>query len=165
MSITVQIVGADMADVYRAFDLLELRLSDLALAGYLRATMEPFLQERAEDRFRMEGDDASGRWLPLSPVTRNIRQTSGFPPDSPINRRTGELEDYITQSPGAVGAAPGGIQLTYPGSTPSGPLYTKVETAQRGKPSPRTQPRPVLAVGAYDMAFFQLSLVRYIQTG
>lgn len=165
MSITVQIVGADASDIYRAFDLLEARLNDTALAGYLKSTMEPFIQQRAKSRFANEGDDASGPWLPLASATENIRASLGYGPDHPINKRTGLLEQYITSTAGNVQPTAGGIEMVYPGTAATGELYQKVSTAQSGKPAPKTDPRAVLAVNQTDMAFFQTSLATFIQNG
>lgn len=163
--IDIQFTGTDMSDVYRMFDLMEFRLNDSALAGFLKTTMEPYLRQRAQQRFASEGDEASGKWSPLSPATENIRSSSGFAPAHPINHRTGELERYITGASGNIQSAPGGIELVWPGTAPTGELYDKVSTAQSGRPDPVTVPRPVLAISATDVNQYMTVLAYYIQNG
>lgn len=163
--IGVDMFAVDMSDVDRMFRLMESRLDDSALAVFLKNEMEPYLQQRAAQRFASEGDDATGTWLPLSPATESMRISQGFAGPHPINKRTGELERYITQSAGNINSAPGGIELVYPGTDPTGALFDKTSTAQKGKPNPKTNPRPVLAVGATDMNHFMTELAFYIQNG
>lgn len=104
-----------------------------------------------------EGDEVVGRWAPLMPSTQEIRQHSNLPigAEHPINRRTGDLYQYITQSPDAVTNLGGqGAMLTYPGSQPISPAMSqKLSTAQKGRPNPRTVARPVLGVGMADLVY------------
>ncbi len=165
MSIQVEIIGADMRDVFRMFDRLELRLWEGSLVAYMKGVMEPWLKDRATARFDAEGDEVTGKWHPLAPTTQHIRATSGYGAASPINRRTGELERYITQSSSTVATVAGGVQMTYPGTEPGGVLARKVRTAQRGHSTPQTPPRPVLGVGLADMNFYMSTLAYYIENG
>lgn len=133
---------------------LDSALSPEGMAAFLGLEVAPYLAERAKRRFADEGDDASGKWAPLLPATQAIRAASPeWPvgPDHPINRRTGELEDWVTG--GSFAAMPHalGATLRYPGTPPSGELARKVETAQRGRN--RTVPRPVLSVSEADLVF------------
>lgn len=139
--------------------------SPQALAAFMETTVGPYLQERAKRRFRNEGDDVSGPWVPLSSTTNAFREAAGYPPDHPINHRTGRLENYITNT--KVGARPtssGGAMLTFPANPPRGETAAKVKTAQFGKFTPRTPPRPVLGINEVDQAFFATSLHEYILT-
>lgn len=134
-----------------------------ALAMFMAASVGPYLRERARRRFAQEGDDASGPWAPLSETTRQFRESMGYAPDHPINRRTDALYNYITGT--QAGAAPtsdGGALLTFPGNPPSGETERKFKTAQYGRANPRTVPRPVLAVNEADAAFVTTALQDYI---
>lgn len=122
--------------------------------AFLHLTMGPYLRKRAKERFRNEGDDVTGPWAPLSAATQQIRASGNWPvaPDHPINRRSGELENWVVDGgwdayPMALGAS-----MRYPGKQPSGNLKKKVVGAQQGE---GTAPaRPVLGVNEADLAAF-----------
>lgn len=145
------------ADVMNMLTAVDSFLSPMALMGFLTTTVSPYIRKRAKDRFRSEGDEVSGKWAALRPATQDFRLHSQLPisPDHPINRRTDDLYDYVTNSPDAVMAIPGvGAQLTYPGRPASNPWTAeKVRTAQGGKANPRTVARPVIGVGINDLTF------------
>lgn len=160
------VIEGDFAGVRMMVDDLVEKLSPAGMAMYLTQIMDPFLRERARERFANEGDNAVGPWLALKDATQRIRESQGFGPSGPINRRTGALERYILGTPGSFASEGIASTLTFPGRPPSGAyLETKVLTAQEGKARPRTPRRPVLGVGATDMAFFQTSLSIYIAGG
>lgn len=151
---------------------LDTALSAEALAEFLTVKVAPFLGARAKERFRTEGDDASGKWAPLMPATQAIRasgaQTYGWAigPDHPINRRTGELEDYITSGNGKTIPWSSGASLVYPDpANAQGELVDKVATAQKGRVSPRTVARKVLAVNETDLDFVLRRLQEHIVVG
>lgn len=155
----------DVDDVQDVLDSLDTAHSPVALAAFFQGVIGPYLQERAKARFRNEGDDVSGPWAPLSSTTEAFRESGGFPPDHPINHRTGRLEYYITGT--KVGAAPtstGGALLTFPANPPRGATAEKVKTAQYGKLRPNTPPRPVLGINEKDIAFTTMALHHYIET-
>lgn len=137
---------------------LELLVGSDGLALFLGTVVGPYLQERAQARFQNEGDDVTGPWLPLSPATVSIREATGHPGEHPINRRTGELEEWVTQGDTFAYPVGAGATLKYPGRDASGTLKSKVETAQRGKKSPLTPPRPVLGVNETDLLFITAAL-------
>lgn len=144
--------------VLAAVGRLEALVSSDGLALFLGTTVGPYLQQRAKQRFQNEGDDVVGAWLPLNPTTVTIREATGFTGEHPINRRTGELEEWVTQGdffPYPIGA---GATMVYPGKDASGTLKAKVETAQKGKASPATPPRPVLGVNETDLLFITAAL-------
>lgn len=165
--VDVQVFG-DASEVEEMLEALDTRLDEASIAAFLGAHIDPYLRRRAKDRFRGEGDDVVGAWLPLASATEAIRESQGFPGAHPINRRTGELEEYITSgqmNPGIP--VPGvGATLEFPGTPPTGELKTKVETAQRGKPasggSRATPPRPVLGINARDLTYTVSSLTFYL---
>lgn len=148
--------SVDDSDVVQAMERLINLLSPEGASAFLAAEMGPYLSKRAKQRFANEGDDAVGQWLPLAPATQAIREASNYPVagDHPINRRSGELEDWVVG--GGWNAYPTGLgaSMQYPSRAPSGELRKKVETAQKGKAYPRTPARPVLAVSETDMIFF-----------
>lgn len=160
----VALVG-DSVGVSRMIAYLQIKLSNQGMMGWLAGAVNPFIRQRAQQRFDSEGDDASGRWTPLEESTHRWREFMGVPPDHPINVRTGEMESYITQSMAAIMPEAGGVILRYPGKPPSSRLGEKVKTAQMGKPKPSTPARPVLALGMKDMNFTLGSLALYIQAG
>lgn len=118
-------------------------------------------------RFDQEGDDVSGPWMELAPSTQDIRARGewGVGPGSPINRRTGDLERYITESTAAVAPVAQAVTMVYPGKPAAGPLAIKVQTAQSGKPKPKTVPRPVLGVNEKDLLFVMTALSLYVEDG
>lgn len=160
----VQIIGDDEG-VQKMLSHLDTCLNPVAIAGFLGATVDPYLRSRIRDRFQDEGDDVVGKWLPLASATVEIRSSQGYGGAHPINRRTGRLEEYIAGSPNQITIHSLGATLTLPGNRPSGELKKKVETAQKGRENPRTPPRPVLGMNEKDLAFTLTALAIYIQTG
>lgn len=151
-------VVADTSSVEALLLAANAALSPVGLGGWLGGPMTQQMQQRAAERFRVEGTD-EGPWAPLRDATINWRESLGFPP-GPINRRTGELERYITQSDSSVVPHGEGVSAIFPGSSPSGELAEKLATAQ-GAESPRVPARPVLGLGAPDVEFALASLTAY----
>jgi hypothetical protein len=145
----------DTHEVMHDLTKVEYALSGAGMSAFLGSNIGPWLQHRAQDRFLDEGDSASGKWAPLTPATQEVRENMGYPRSHPINKRTGELEDYVTGSSWLVLPTPTGAMLTYPGGgqTKKGRIRDKVRTAQKGSPSGKTPPRPVLAVDETDLMF------------
>lgn len=142
---------------------LEMALSPPGLGQFLATRAEPYLRKRASERFRAEGDDVVGEWLPLTRYTQDVRASQGYGAAHPINRRTGRLEDYITHSPASITMHSSGASLKYPGTKPTGELKDKVRTAQMGKPYPKTPPRPVLGMNHRDLEAVLLGLAMHIK--
>lgn len=153
---------AETRNVERMLHRLDIALSPQGLAGFLQSEVDPYLRGRAESRFEQEGDDVTGKWAPLLPATQNIRAEMGYGPDHPINIRTSELHDYITQGDAATTIFPWGAGITLPGTPPEGELLEKMMRAQSG--DERTVPRPVLGMNQTDLAAVLLLLARYIKT-
>jgi hypothetical protein len=160
--INIQIVG-NAAGVQAMLTRLENKLLPPNIGAFLKGSVEPFLEMRAQQRFAGEGDDVSGPWAPLQPATQVIRASQGYGADHPINRRTGQLENYIANSGGAVSFNPAGATLTYPGAPASGELADKVQTAQVGRTNPSTVPRPVLDMNNNDLLAVLTATALYIQ--
>jgi len=165
--IDIIIVG-DTRGVEEMLAWLDTSLSGPGLVAFLNGKVGPWLHERAEARFRNEGDDVTGPWAPLKPATQRIRASKGFPPAHPINIRTGEMERYILG--GTFQAAipgQGGAVLSFPGSGQGGSkeLREKMRTAQQGKTQPNTVARPVLGMNEKDLEFVLFELASHIQRG
>jgi hypothetical protein len=144
---------------------LDTALSPISLAVWLTDEPVMWFKGRAERRFGLEGDDASGKWAPLKAATQSFRQAAGYGPAHPINVRTHQLESYITGTQGLPHGTPTGFGaiLNYPGGSMSKNLKDKVETAQIGRnDNPRTVPRPVLAVNEVDLGQLLTSLSVFI---
>ena len=142
---------------------LDTALNPIAIAGFLGAEVDPYIRTRARQRFRDEGDDVSGKWAPLHEATWQWRSNiPGISPEHPINRRTGELEEYVTQSRSDVNYHGVGAVLKMPGDRPTGELKDKVTTAQAGRADPNTQPRPVIGMNERDLTAVMTLLFLYI---
>lgn len=140
---------------------LETKVSPPGLTTWMEADVDPWLRQRAQDRFTNEGDDVVGAWLPLSPYTQMIRQQMGYGADHPINVRTGELENYIT-SAGSIFETGVGVTLETPGGTVPPEMAVKIITAQQGSSFPPTPPRPVLGVNERDLEAIMVTLANWI---
>lgn len=157
----------DDAELRHRIEHMTEAMAPVGLIRYFGEVMLPFLKRRATERFAQEGDSASGKWQALRPATQEIRAGNpqwGVGPAHPINKRTGELENYITNNIADAQPLAGlGAEMKYPGRPASGELFDKVKTAQRGNlGTPRTIMRPVAVVGAEDLLFFHDSLAAYI---
>lgn len=161
----------EFASTYEMLDKLDSTISPAGLSTFLQGRVVPMLRERASSRFSGNGDSASGKWLPLSAATENIRRWGiergiwpGINPSTPINKRSGELEEYITNGNGSLNMNAAETVLKYPQeSEPAGKLGSKVRTAQAGRG--RTPARPVLAVDATDLGLVVRGLADYIMRG
>lgn len=160
--IDVEIIG-DQRGVDHMLERLNVALSPVGLEAFLLSFVEPWLQGRAQERFQNEGDDVVGQWAPLKPATVMMRQEWGYGGAHPINRRTGDLEQYIVDSPARITQVGSGVVLTTPGNKATGELADKVTTAQVGRDYPNTVPRPVLGMNETDLAGVLGGLAQFIQ--
>lgn len=166
MSISVEIVGDDRG-VLEMLNVLDTALNPVAIAQFLGATVDPYVRQRAAKRFAKEGDDVTGKWQPLSEATVAIREQMGYGA-GPINFRTGELKDYITQVHGNTNIFPWGASLTLPGDAGGdAELSVKFKHAQQGGVSDAGKPfpaRPVLGLNEADLVYVLTALAGYINT-
>lgn len=135
---------------------MDTALQPTAIAGFLGATVDPFLRGRAKDRFNSEGDDVSGNWPALSSSTQDIRASMGYGPAHPINVRTGLLEEYIVTSPHDINIGIGIASLGLPGTPATGALLSKLKVAQAG--TTRGPARPVLGMNENDLLYVLTAL-------
>lgn len=126
------------------------RLSSDNVAQFMKTDVQSWLQHRADLRFALQGDDASGAWLPLQPATQSIRSAMGYGSTGPINVRTGEMKDFILSSSPDVTQTGDGAELIFPERSITPAVAEKMTTAQIGRSSPATQPRPVVVLNQTD---------------
>ncbi len=148
-----------------ALDRLAFLLGPTQLASFLHGPVGQYLQERAKRRFAAEGDDAVGKWEPLQDSTVQMRLSMNYGGEHPINKRTGELENWVVNSGWHAYPQSTGASMAYPGGQPSGILLKKVQTAQGGATNPRTDPRPVLGLSETDLIAFTGMFADYIEEG
>lgn len=161
-------ITVDDSDVERMMDRIEAATSPVGLTAFLSNNVDPWLRRRASSRFRSEGDKATGKWAPLSPATVAIRESMGYGGTGPINRRTGDLEDYITSTDGDVTSSGSStVTLTLPGGNPDGELAEKIMMAQTGvsKTGKQGTARPVLAMDEADLLYTLTTLSTYVKEG
>lgn len=151
-------------DTEQKLQRLSALLNPEPVAAWMGETVDGYLHERASQRFDEEGDDASGKWAALKESTQTIRASMQFPPAHPINVRTGELADFIENTPGRVVPDTQGVTLTLPGKEPGNPiLQDKLRRAQKG--DIRTPARPVLAVNEHDALAIMTEFEYYLRAG
>jgi hypothetical protein len=158
-----EIVGNDRG-VQAMLNTIDSALSPVGLAAFLYGQVGVWVKQRAADRFAQEGDDVTGKWAPLQQTTQDIRESYGYGGDHPINKRTGELEEYITQGQVWVTTGAGVGMLQYPKGVPSTKqLRAKLSTAQQGRTSPQTVARPVLGLNEQDLSVILTMLAFHIE--
>lgn len=161
-TIGIQIIG-ERRGVEAMLAHLETKISPPGLVTWMEASVDPWLRDRARQRFAGEGDDVTGPWLPLAPFTQQVRADQGYGAEHPINVRTGEMEDYIT-GPGNSYPTALGATLEAPGAGVTPEMAEKVVTAQVGSDTvPITPARPVLGVNARDLEAVLVTLATWIQ--
>lgn len=151
--IDVEITG-DFKDTELMLSSLLEAVSPLTMTRFMMEQMTPYLEGRAATRFTSEGDDVVGSWAPLKPATEAIRQSKGFPPSHPINKRTGQLEDFILHGGKDFETTADAATMFMPGygTGVSSDLMDKLTTAQMGKSYPSTVARPVIGLDETDLA-------------
>jgi len=177
MSVNMDIIVED-DEVNKALQALWWAISGASLRRFHVVATSPFLRQRAKERFRSEGDAASGAWAALTDSRNDIREHAGFPAAHPINRASGELENYILSGKDDITWGPGWAAFFLPRNTGSARLLGRMTTAQEGrtgghmpmgwgmegtKPSPSATPkRPVVAMDMTDTAHLMAALEIFI---
>lgn len=107
------------------------------------------LHRQVAERFADEGDNASGKWAPLSPATLDIKERLGYG-GNPANVRTGRMREWLLNDGGDLDMMGDGMFFTYPGDVPGG-MADRFETAQFGSAETGAPPRPVIAADGDDL--------------
>lgn len=159
----LQVIGhAEIGDTLLDLERLSVKLSAPMMGVWLSTTVEPFLKARTRNRFAEESWD-NGEWKALAPATVEERTMLGFPPSHPIQRRTGELEDYFSENNGDYFISSVGVMLKYPGGQPEGEkLAYKIRQAQYGVARTGAPRRPVLNLSIIDYEYIMMGLFRYV---
>lgn len=170
--IDVEIYG-DVDQVNMYLEHLESRLTFHELALWLETEIKPYLVERIQQRFANEGDDVVGTWAPLTPRTQQWRawgrekQMWDVGDDHPINQRTRDMYEYLTEGTWQVytgGAGQGSAVLSSPTSKQNDRVMReKLSQAQRGRG--RSPARPVLGLGPPDLAYFLTEFAIHLAGG
>lgn len=158
-------VKVDAFPVQRLLDLVMHAVSPGSLLDFLEERVVLHFHEDIDLRFAYEGDRKSGNWPALRDSTNDIREALGFPPVTPINIRTGELHDFVTNHFEAhlLGE---GAAVDIPGEPTDPELRNKLLTAQQGSdnnpPFRATPARPVLAADETDMEEILIMLQEHV---
>lgn len=160
-------IEMDTTSVDTMLDKLVLATSQTSLEEFMRVEVNEFFETRIGDTFNEEGGVKTGFWAPLSEATVAIREALGYGGDSPINVRTGELQDFVQYGREYL-QGDDWVEMQVPGSPPDPITAQKLKTAQQGNPSNPipgfgpTPPRPILAVDEMDLARIMEMLVVHI---
>lgn len=158
-------MGGNFDQVNKLLRYTAVVFSTIGIATFMQAVVGPYIQDRTEKRFQSEGDDVSGPWAALQASTQEVRTRYQLGPDHPINVRTGEMEQWLTEGNWKIVESGFGVTLTYPGGTPNQAVQEKMRTAQIGRANPPTVPRVVLALNERDLAYFMSSLAFWYANG
>ena len=152
-------VELDDAALQVSLNRAELAISGPSLSAFFKNGGVQILQERAQNRFASEGDEASGNWAQLKYITRIIRLYQGFPPEHPINRRTGALQNFVVTNRGEHAATDITAQMSWP-TGESGRIAKKYRGAQKGEGT--APPRPVAATSGTDLQLLLSGVAHWI---
>lgn len=152
------------ASIEALLDDMDTDLGGRALSEVLGKQVAPYLKEKALGRFESRTDPDGKAWTPLSDATESWRGSYHYESgnDSP-NKRTGKLEDFIRGALPSVLVTEDTTTLFYPGNEPDDKWTAeKYRTAQRGKPQPKTPPRPIIGLNQDDYIFIETVLEAHI---
>jgi hypothetical protein len=160
--VSIEMQGNDL-EVLAMIAAVEKALDPVSVGEWLLTEFDPFLSQRAAYRFAEQGDDASGSWPELADYTVYDRINLGYGA-GPIQVRTQDLEDYITETPGDIFITQAGARMVFPGSgaTQANKLKYKVGSAQKGNVRTGAPPRPVLAANEVDLEYFLTQFSEHI---
>ena len=154
MAVSVTTSGS----IFNRLKVIEEKLRPESVGLWMNGPATEYFQQRALDRFASQGDDVSGgAWKALKKSTQDRReweaQKFGYNISGkrPINVRSGQLHEWVTDNVAGGEPVPEGWHYMYPLHLPrDGTMATKLETAQKGKDSNDAPPRPVLGVSVVD---------------
>lgn len=171
----VSIFAVDDSQVREVLYRLDVATMVIGMRWWANATVDPWLQERAGQRFAEEGDGASGKWKPLTQFTQEWRDMQGYPPDHPINYRSGAFATWLANEADGtfmeVGNHEGvyywpGVHLPYDDF-----LAAKLHTANIGRvtgenklfPNTSTPARPAVKIDSTDVLALLTSYHDFIE--
>jgi hypothetical protein len=163
MEVDIVLNAEDKAQIDAMIKSITKVLSFAGISEFLETRAQPYLAQRARLRFANEGDDASGKWRPLSEVTERWREWCAakyglaITGPTPINVRTGALYRWVTETyavkPFGSAAKDNTVELTLPGKISDPWLAVKLRHAQQGgftRYFSGFGPRPVAVVSTVD---------------
>lgn len=160
--VDIAIIGDD-AGAHAMLNAFSTAFTAARMSEFATDKIIPWLEKRAMGRFANEGDDAvRGKWNPLMTRTNDIREQMGYPREHPINKRSGELEDFIVRGGGDVVAADDALHVQFPRNPPTEELFQKLATAQVGRADPRTLARPVVGLSPTDLSYVLTELALHV---
>lgn len=168
MNIDIEI---DATDVEKLLINAERALSPVGVYRFMSKWAPNYFQNRAVDSFGSQADRATGPWAPLSAATIDIRERLGYG-SGPINKRTGELREWLTSSPGNTYLMGSEVIFYFPSLAP--PSYAaeqKLHTAQLGRagsenpmiPGGSSPARPVTSIDAQDVVQFMAGFATHLE--
>lgn len=137
------------------------RIGGPGLASFMQGFAAPILQDRAYERFDLEGDDASGYWKPLAASTIARREKAGYVPIR-INDRTGAMRAWVERSEGSIKGTKAAVIYEWPGTPSNRTIGKKLKVAQQGLAQPWTPARPVVAVDEEDLLLILSAMESWI---
>lgn len=149
-------VDVDSFDVEHMFKNVDRILGPASLMQFLEGPGHGYWKREIAWNFEGEGSGSSGMWQGLSSATQDIRDTLGYDPSHPINKRTGEMFKVLTTEADILPSGDGALMIL-PGSAGDRyPVREKIKTAQMGRNDnfiPEfgpTEPRPVLGITSWN---------------
>jgi hypothetical protein len=169
------VIEVDEEQVLDMLFRLDVATSQIGFAAWATTEIDPWLQMRARDRFRGEGDGASGRWRPLTTLTQEWRAMQGYSPAHPINVRSGALRDYVEGADGQwLSEGHEGGRYVWPEVALPYTNYiaAKLHTANVGRargenrlfPNASTPKRPAVVADQTDLRALLESYATYVET-
>ncbi len=156
------LIETDSSEADAVIDSLLEKMSPVGLSAFLHTIVDPWVRNRIDQRFANEGDEMSGDWHPLAVSTQQIRASYGYPPDHPINVRTGKMRSFLVGTNSDVKPNGFGATLQHPPPTADPITAKKIATAQSGSSFPPTPARPVVGLDENDLIFVTSSLAAWL---
>jgi hypothetical protein len=168
-------IEVDEEQVLNMLFRLDVATSQIGFASWATTEIDPWLQMRARDRFKGEGDGASGKWRSLSTLTQEWRFMQGYPASHPINVRSGALRDYVESADGQwLSEGHEGGRYVWPEVALPYTNYiaAKLHTANVGRrrgenrlfPNASTPKRPAVVADQTDLRALLESYANYVET-
>lgn len=149
-------MSMDAGNVEQVLDYMADRVSPRSFLQFLEGPAHSYMAQQIEWNFEGGGSPAGGRWEPLHDATQDIREELGYNPQTPINKRTGEMFEVLTKQ-ADFHMTGEGAEMDLPGKAGNAyPVNQKIRTAQEGNAENAianfgpTDPRPVLGITEFN---------------